>query len=85
MLNANKLNEPNVLNNIDNMSFGSRNTEIKYQFCDDYSQEFYQYILDNLGHYIDCPYFKNQEDHESFWDEFSIACVYSDGQVILKR
>lgn len=80
----NDLSEPNILNNISSMLFGSRNVEIKYQFCS-YDQKFHQYILENLGHYIDCPYFKNQEDHEKFWGKFSISSVYSDGRVKLKE
>ncbi|MFM6549963.1 MAG: hypothetical protein ACKPHV_09505 [Microcystis panniformis] len=78
-----KLDEPGILNKIDDMRFSSRNRSIEYQICD-YTQNFYQYILDNIGYYIDCPYFRNQEDHENFWNEFKIAC-YSDGQVMLKR
>ncbi|MFM6607134.1 MAG: hypothetical protein ACKPH3_24190 [Dolichospermum sp.] len=61
------------------MKFGSRKVEIKYQICD--SQDFQKIPV---GHYINCPYFDNQEDHENFWNEFKIAC-YSDGQVMLKR
>ncbi|MFM6394102.1 MAG: hypothetical protein ACKPFH_16805 [Dolichospermum sp.] len=74
-----KLDEPGILNKVDDMKFSSRNVEIKYQICD--SQD-YQRIP--VGCYIDCPYFEDQQDHENFWAEFRIT-HYSHGQVILKR